>query len=305
MKSSTFSFTASDNTNIFVYKWSPDGQAKAAILIAHGMAEHAARYERFAAVLTKAGYVVYAEDHRGHGKTAPTQNDLGYYCDKDGFTRIITDMHELQAIVQKENPNKKVFLFGHSMGSFIAQGFISLYGNELAGCILSGTAGKSSTTGVGKILAGIGCLVKGRRARAPLLNQMSFGSFNDAFKPNRTDFDWLSRDEAEVDKYINDPFCGFICTDGMFYDLSKGLLWLHKESTMKAIPQALPLYMFAGEKDPVGAANGSFTWLANEYKKLGIKDFESKLYKDGRHELLNDLIRDEVAQDCLSWFDKH
>ena len=291
MKTEEFSFISDDGKSIHVYHWAPEGEAKACVLIAHGMAEHAARYARFAEALTKAGYEAWAPDHRGHGKTA-AEGELGWLADSDGFRRVVDDLHGLAARIKSERPGKKVFLFGHSWGSFLSQGFISAYGSELAGCVLSGTAGDGgAAVKAGKVVAALGCAFKGQRAKAPLMNTMSFGSFNKAFEPARTQFEWLSRDPAEVDKYVADPFCGFLCTYGFFRDLLGGLSWVHAPATMAAIPKDLPIYMFAGAKDPVGAATGSFDWLYDRYKTLGIKDATRKLYPDGRHEVLNEIGR--------------
>lgn len=303
MKTEEFSFISDDGKSVHVYHWSPQGEAKACVLVAHGMAEHAARYARFAESLTAAGYEVWAPDHRGHGKTA-AEGELGWLADKDGFRRVVDDMHGLAKRIKAEHPGKKLFLFGHSWGSFLSQGYIALYGSELDGCVLSGTAGDGGlAVKAAKVLAAVGCAAKGQRAKAPLLDSMSFGAFNKAFVPVRTKFDWLSRDPVEVDKYVADPFCGFLCTYGFFRDMMEGLSWIHAPATMTAIPKKLPLYLFAGAKDPVGAATGSFDKLFDRYKSLGILNVTKKLYPDGRHEVLNDTCRDEAATDVIAWLD--
>ncbi len=305
MKTEELSFIADDGKSIHVYRWSPDGPAKACILLAHGMAEHAGRYARLARTLTASGYEIWAPDHRGHGKTA-SEAELGWFARRDGLTRVMEDLHGLALRVKAERPGLKLFLFGHSMGSFIAQGFISRHGGMLAGCVLSGTAGRTGPiAGVGRVLAGLGCLIAGEKARTPLLDKMSFGAFNKAFMPVRTPFDWLSRDPAEVDAYIADPRCGFICTFGLFRDLLGGLAWMQSPAAMAAIPKGLPLYLFAGEKDPVGAATGSFDALAAEYRSLGIVDLEARKYPGGRHEMLNDTAREQVTAELLAWFERH
>lgn len=303
MKTEEFSFIADDGKSIHVYHWTPEGETKACVLVAHGMAEHAARYARFAAPMTAAGYEIWAPDHRGHGKTA-AEGELGWLADRDGFRRVIEDLRGLAARIKADRPGKRLYLLGHSWGSFLSQGFISLYGDELAGCVLSGTAGDGGAAiGLGRSIAKIGCALRGQKAKAPLMNAMSFGAYNKAFKPNRTVFDWLSRDEAEVDKYIADSFCGFLCTYGFFRDLLGGLSWIHAPATMERVPASLPIYMFAGAKDPVGAANGSFDWLYDRYKELGVADLTRKLYPDGRHEVLNDTCRDEATADVIAWLD--
>jgi len=303
MKTEEFSLIADDGKSVHVYHWSPRAEPKACVLIAHGMAEHAARYARFAEALTGAGYEVWAPDHRGHGKTA-AEGELGWLADSDGFRRVVEDLRGLSVRIHGERPGKKLFLFGHSWGSFLSQGFISLYGADLAGCVLCGTAGDGgAAVKAGRVVAALGCAFKGQRAKAPLMNSMSFGSFNNAFQPARTDFDWLSRDPAEVDKYVSDPFCGFLCSYGFFRDLLGGLSWIHAPATAAAIPKDLPIYMIAGAKDPVGAAPGTFDKLFERYRSLGVADVGKKLYPDGRHEVLNDTCRDEAGSDVIAWLD--
>lgn len=303
MKAEEFSMIADDGKSVHVYHWPAKSEPKACVLVAHGLGEHAARYGRFAEALREAGYEVWAPDHRGHGKTA-AEGEQGWLAEKDGFRRVVEDLRLLYERIRSERPGKKLFLFGHSWGSFLSQGFIALYGSGLAGCVLSGTAGNGGALVVaGQAIAAVGCAFKGQKTRSKLLSEMTFGAYNKAFEPARTAFDWLSRDEAEVDKYIADPFCGFMSTFGLYGDLLGGLRWIHDPSTMRRIPSALPIYMFAGSKDPVGAATGSFDSLYEAYKAMGISDLSRKLYADGRHEVLNDLCRDEATSDVIAWLD--
>jgi alpha-beta hydrolase superfamily lysophospholipase len=220
---------------------------------------------------------------------------------------VIDDLHEIGLEARKSFPGLPLFLFGHSLGSLLSQGYIRLYGEELAGCALSGTAGPMAPALAlgGKLVAGVGAACKGRKAPAFLANKMSFGSFNDAFKPSRTAFDWLSRDQAEVDKYIADPLCGFVCSYGFFQDLLAGLAASQSETAMASIPKTLPIYMASGAKDPVGGGTGSVTALAKTYRALGIREVEDRLYPDCRHEILNETNRAEVTADFLLWFDRH
>ncbi len=305
MKTEEFSFISDDGKSIHIYHWIPKDKPKACVIVAHGLGEHAARYARFALALTTAGYEVWAPDHRGHGKTA-SEGEIGWLADKDGFRRVVDDLKGLADRIKAEHPDMKLFLFGHSWGSFLSQGFIAVYGDMLAGCILSGTAGDGGPLiSVGRAIAGIGCLFKGQKRKSKLLSDMTFGAYNKAFEPSRTAFDWLSRDPDEVDKYIDDPLCGFMSTFGLYRDLLSGLQWIHSPATMGSVPRKLPLLMFAGAKDPVGAATGTFDWLHDKYKALGVADLTRKLYPDGRHEALNDTCRDEVSADVVSWLDAH
>ncbi len=308
MKIDTFTFKASDGVQIFTYKWLPDDASaiKGAVQIAHGMAEHAARYERFAGVLTKAGYAVYANDHRGHGKTAGSLENLGYFADENGWEKVVNDIHTLTGIIKKEHPGKPFFLFGHSMGSFLSRHYSMLYASDLTGLVLSGTGGDPGALGkIGLFVASMEAKLRGKKAKSDMMNKLSFGAFNGAFKPNRTDYDWLSRDNAEVDKYINDPWCGTVFTAGFFCDMLGGIGYINKQENIAKIPKSLPIYLFSGSNDPVGANTKGVTQVFNSLKSAGIGDLNLKFYENGRHESLNEINRDEVSKDVIAWLDKH
>ncbi|GAB6269196.1 MAG: alpha/beta hydrolase [Smithella sp.] len=308
MKSETFTFKASDGVQIFTYKWMPDEASvvKGAVQIAHGMAEHAARYERFAEALTKAGYAVYANDHRGHGKTAGSQEEIGCFADENGWEKVVEDMHTLTSIIKKDYPKKPFFLFGHSMGSFLSRHYSMLYGNELSGLVLSGTGGDPGIIGkIGLLIAKMDARIHGKKAKSEIMNKLSFGAFNGAFKPNRTDYDWLSRDNAEVDKYISDPLCGTVFTAGFFCEMLGGIGYINKKENIAKIPKNLPIYIFSGAKDPVGASTKGVTQVYKTLKAAGLGDLTLKFYEDGRHEMLNEINRDEVFSDVIGWLNKH
>ncbi|MBX4268089.1 alpha/beta hydrolase [Clostridium estertheticum] len=307
MISESFTFKGKDDLEIFVYKWMPDVdmQVKGVVQLAHGMAETAARYEDFANDLTKNGFVVYANDHRGHGETAGKIEILGE-LGEDGFNSMVEDMHRLNNIIKEENMSLPIFLFGHSMGSFLTQRYICLYGNELKGAILTGTCGKrGSIVDIGIIASKVEIIRKGRNAKSINLNKLIFGSNNDFFKPNRTLFDWLSRDNKEVDKYIENPYCGAVFTAGFFYDFLSGLKSAADTGEIKNIPNNLPIYIFGGDKDPVGKNGKGALKLVKTYEKHGARDLTYKLYKDGRHEMLHEINKDEVTTDIIKWINAH
>ncbi|MGE5629340.1 MAG: lysophospholipase [Solirubrobacterales bacterium] len=291
-----------ENYAIHYYKWVPEVPIKGIIQISHGMAETAIRYERFAEFLTEEGYIVYANDHRGHGKTAGIIENIGYLGENDGFQLLVDDMHELTTIIKNENPNVLFFLFGHSMGSFLCQRYVQLYGNEINGVILSGTNGKQGfILNLGIIISRIEIILNGRKSRSIILNNMSFGGYNKNFKPTRTEFDWLSRDTYEVDKYINDKFCGGIFTASFFHDLFNGLKKIEKLSSIASIPKNLPFYIFSGTIDPVGNFTKGVLKLIDTYEKQGMKDITYKFYPDGRHEMLHELNYMDVIKDTIKW----
>lgn len=303
----SFTFTDDGGVNIFVYKWIPNSEkdVKGVVQIAHGMAETAARYKRFAESLTKLGYAVYANDHRGHGRTAQSLEKVGI-LGEDGFNWMVRDMKKLNDIIKTQYPGIPVILFGHSMGSMLAQKYIALHGDTIRGVILSGTSGRQGIMlDLGLIIAKSEIKKIGRDGKSQKMNNLTFKSYNNAFQPVRTDFDWLSRDNAEVDKYIKDPYCGGIFSAGFFYDFLKGLKEIHKKELMAKIPQDLPIFVVSGEMDPVGKNCSTVRSLIGEYKKLGIKDVTYKFYKGGRHEMLNEINRDEVTHDIASWLETH
>ena len=300
-------FQATDNKSITYYKWMPSiaSDVKAVVQIAHGMAEHAQRYDRFAGFLVKNGYAVFANDHRGHGKTAGSQEAIGYMEDGGFWEKAVADMRTLHGIAKEAFPNVPYFFFGHSMGSFLVRDYVSKYGKELKGAVISATGCDPGMLGkIGSIIAKTESLFKGRKQLSPMLDKMSFGKFNAAFKPTRTEHDWLSKDEMEVDKYVADPACGTVFTTGFFIDLLGGVNYVNSAAAFHNTPKGLPLYLFAGELDPVGDNGKGVKEVFEKYKKSDHQNVECKLYENGRHEMLNETNRDEVFQDILSWLNK-
>lgn len=307
MKSENFVFNAYDGTKIFTYKWSPDDtdEIKGVVQICHGMAECAARYERFAGRLTEAHYIVYANDDRGHGKTAGNPEDVGY-LGKDGFKNMLADIHQLNKIIRRENPGHKVFLFGHSMGSILCQRYIEIYKEDADGVILSGTSGPQGfALDIGIAIAKAELKRLGPKTKSERMNKLLFGNYNNQFKPNRTDFDWLSSDDAEVDKYVANPYCGATLSSLFYVDFLCGVREIYKKRNLSEIPVSLPVYITSGENDPVGKNCKTVNVLLKIYKKLGIKDVSHKFYKAGRHEILNEKNRDEVMKNIIDWINAH
>jgi alpha-beta hydrolase superfamily lysophospholipase len=298
----TFIFKNKDGIDINAYKWIPKGNIRGIIQIAHGMSEKAIRYEYLAEKLTEVGFLVYANDHRGHGKSAKSIDELGYISHNDGFKDMVEDMKQLLDIINMENPQGKIILLGHSMGSFLAQRYIQLYGMDLAGVILSGTNGKQ------KPIINLGILVsktimnfKGRKYKSSMINNLAFGSYNKKINPVHTPFDWLTRDEDEVDKYITDPYCGTLFPVSFFYDLFKGMKLIHKEENLRLVPKDLPIYILGGNADPVGNYGEGIINLYKTYKSQNIKFLSYKIYTGGRHEMFNEINKDEVIKDTIEW----
>ncbi len=305
MQSKTNTFQSTDQLSIHYHQWLPDTPPKGTVQIAHGLAEHAARYKRFAEVLTRAGYAVYANDHRGHGQSAGSLEKVGYFESTPFWNAALLDMQQLTAIIQKEHTNLPVFLMGHSMGSLLTRAYISKWGNQLKGAIVCATGGDPGMLGkIGGVIAKLTAMINGKTERSDFLNKLSFGKFNDAFQPTRTEFDWLSRDEAEVDKYISDPYCGGTFTAGFWIDLLKGVTQINNSSTYQATPKDLPIILLAGDKDPVGDMAKGVQQVHGAYKKVNMKDLQCTIYTDARHELLNETNRADVMQDIINWLDQ-
>ena len=301
----SFTFTARDKREIFVHKWSPlRGEIKAVLQIAHGMAEHGKRYEEFAEFLNRHGYLVYANDHRGHGKSADSLEYLGYLGEDQGFKLLVEDMCQLSQIIKMENSYKKIFLLGHSMGSFASQRFIMDYPKQVDGVILSGSNGsQGSVLKLGILLAKRESRRKGPKEKSKLLNNLSFASYNKKFKPNRTDFDWLSREDKKVDQYIEDPFCGEIFPASFYLEFFKTLSYIEAKENFSKIPLPLPIFIISGDKDPVGRMGRGVESLYQRYLKVGVKDLQKKLYQGARHEVLNEINRQEVMTDIVQWLE--
>lgn len=301
VNANTIKFTASDNYEIIVYYWDKVEKPRAILQIFHGMAEHAERYDRLAKYLNTQGIIVYGDDHRGHGKTSELNGKPGV-IGINGFYNIVEDEYMITKMLKVKYPDTPIYVLAHSFGSFVAQEYITKYGNEIAGLILSGSAAQTGPEfKVAKILASIQIKLFGEEKEAKLLEKLSFGSYNKQISNPVSSFDWLSCDAAEVKKYIDDKYCGFICSTGFYYYFSAGLIELYKKTKLDNIPKTLPIYIIAGQQDPVGNYGKSVKKLYDIYNELGISDLNLKLYPDSRHEILNELNKDEVTEDILNW----
>ena len=309
MKRKSFWLDADDGVRLFCRRWIPDETIfpvpVGVVQIAHGMAEHSFRYEYAADRLCAAGYEVWADDHRGHGESA-RGGALGHVADKDGFGRVVRDLSLFSDRIAKERPGLPLFLLGHSWGSFLAQSYMEREGGRLGGCILSGSRGPNGPElSVGAFLASVVAGLFGPRRHSPFLRNMADGNLNKQFHPNRTEFDWLSRDQATVDAYVADPLCGFRLSAAFYRDLAKGLLSIHSAAAIANIPKDLPVYVVSGSLDPVGLNGKSPAALVEAYRAAGLTDLEFVLYPDARHETLNETNRDEVIGALVSWLDRH
>ncbi len=297
--------TALDGSEIYLRKWLPEGDPRGIIQIAHGMTEHAGVYTDFIAALLEAGYGVYAHDHKGHGKTVKREEDYGHFEPNVGWSKAVSDVIFVSETIRKEQ-TCPLFLLGHSMGSFLSRRAVQLKGELYDGFLISGTGGNPGLLGsIGHKVATIEMKLRGEKTKSPMLNFLSFGNFNSHFKPNRTKFDWLSSDNNQVDKYIADPLCGFICTTSFYRELFSGVLEVNKLEEFKKTPKNLPIHIFSGDRDPVGDMGKGVKEVYENYKKCDVKDVTLRLYENGRHEMFHEVNRDEVFKDLILWLDKH
>ncbi|HMV50613.1 MAG TPA: alpha/beta hydrolase [Blastocatellia bacterium] len=301
MREHHFTFAADDGAKLFVYRWLPDvGCGKAVVHIAHGLAEHAGRYERLAEELTEHGYIVFANDHRGHGKTAQSLEELGYFSDENGWQRVLKDIEQISQVARRDYFGHPVVLFGHSMGSLIAQHLATW--NLFDAVAMSGANGLvSPLVHVGKLITRIERARLGRLGKSELLNKLSFDAFNKPFAPNRTAFDWLSRDEDEVDKYIADPMCGFLCSTQLWLDMLDAITQAAKPEFRAKVPKELPIYLFSGSRDTANAEGRGSTALAEHYRSIGMEKVSYRIFTQARHETLNETNREEVTEHLIDW----
>ncbi|AEA67409.1 MULTISPECIES: alpha/beta hydrolase [Pseudomonas] len=296
----TFWLTATDHSRLFVNQWLPETAPLAVIMLAHGMAEHSGRYARLAQALCDEGYGVCAMDLRGHGKTGE-EAILGHFADEDGWAKVVGDLASLNHHIVQQYPDTPILLLGHSMGSYIAQGYLLHHSASLHGAILSGSNFQPVTLyRSARLIARFERRRQGATGRSALIEWLSFGSFNKKFKPTRTPFDWLSRDPAEVDQYVHDPLCGFRCTNQLWVDLLGGLQQISKASNLAQIDPGLPVLVIGGECDPVSEGK-RLKDLADALRDAGIRHLQLTIYPQARHELFNETNRDEVTADVLAW----
>jgi alpha-beta hydrolase superfamily lysophospholipase len=303
MHHEAFWLNASDATPLYVNHWFADEAPKAVVMIAHGMAEHSGRYGRFAQALVQAGFAVYAHDQRGHGKTAE-QGVLGHFADTDGWQKVVGDLASINHHIRQQYPQAPIFLLAHSMGSYIGQAYLMQHSSSLQGAILSASNYQPlALYRIARLIARFERWRQGPTGYSPLMDFLSFGSFNNAFKPNRTASDWLSRDPAEVDKYIKDPLCGFRCTNQYWVDFLGGLQQVTPRGSLLQIDSNLPLLVIGGACDPVSEGK-RLDDLANALSNAGASQLQLKIYPQARHELLNETNRDEVTTDMIAWLEQ-
>lgn len=303
--SDTFRFDSMDGASIAVHRWLPDSAPKVVMQIAHGMSEHGARYSGLASACNERGWAAYASDHRGHGLNVADGEKPGHVADEDCFGTTVSDVHQLASLLAARHPETPRILLGHSMGSFVVQRLLADHPEDADAFVLSASNGKPPAIAtLGRGVARLERIRLGKRGASKLIDALSFKDFNAKFRPNRTEFDWLSRDEAQVDAYVADPLCGFLCSIQTWVDLLDALPGLTEREHVRRIPRDKPIYLFAGTRDAVGAMGRGVVRLRDTYKDAGLSRVEMKLYEGGRHEMLHETNRDQVMADLLAWCER-
>ena len=292
-------FVNKTGDQIYYLKWEA-ADPKCALVISHGMAEHPERYDDVAQFLSGKGITVYAINQMGHGFHA----EIPGHMKKGDFDKCVSNLSELVEIA-KEETGKDVFLLGHSMGSFISQLYIERFHN-IKGLILSGSSAATSVMKMAKPIASLVCTFSKDTSRpSNFMNNMSFGSYNKAIENPKTPFDWLSRDEAQVQKYIDDPLCGYVCSQSFFREMAGGFAVMAQPSELAKIDKDLPIFIHGGSKDPVSDLGKGLYALEKQYKDLGVKDVTLTVYPEARHEIYNELNKQEVYDNTLAFIKAH
>ena len=293
-------------TMLHAIRWIPEGEPVAILQIIHGMQEYIDRYDEFANFLAEKGILVIGNDHLGHGGSVGERGTLGYFCKNDPATVLVRDAHRLKKMTQEDYPGVPCFILGHSFGSFVAREYITRYGTGIKGAIIQGTAYMPS--GTVKSLGGLVNflqVVMGEKYRSTMVNNMAFKGYLKKIPNPRTQQDWLSHNEASIDKYVADPACNFVFTLNGFKTMAELLKRIQDTDKMEDIPKDLPILITAGKEDPVGNYGEGPEKLYNIYKNdLQIKNVELKLYDGMRHELQQEIGREQVFADQYEWIKK-
>ena len=296
MKTKDFSFNSATGVcRINGTEFLPEGDVKAVVLIHHGMAEHIGRYADYVRHLTEKGYAVFMHDMANHGKSNQDPKLLGYFGEKDGYKNLVKDLKSVYDLAKKEFPDKKIFVYGHSMGSFIVRCFDYAYPGASDASVYMGTGGSNPAAGMGKAISNLIASVKGSTYKSKMLDKMTFGSYNKRTE-KKTPFDWLTRDEAIVQNYINDEYCGFLFSAKGMNDLVMLNVWANSAEWYNTVEKDLPILVVAGAEDPVGAYSKGINEIGDKLKATNHSRVTVKLFPGGRHEILNETNKQEVYE---------
>ena len=280
----------------------PDAEPRAIVQIIHGIAEYIGRYDEFMSFLADNGIIAVGTDHLGHGKSIESEEQTGFFAYDNGWDYVVRDEEVLRLAMHENYPELPIIVFGHSMGSFMTRTLLIRYPDAFNAAIISGTGNQGAALVNGGLF--MGNLVTGLRGAhhySKFLNNLAFGSYNKIYDNPKTEYDWLSRDEANVQKYIDDPLCGFIPSCSLFRDMMTGVKFITNKKSLTAMNKDMPVYFMSGDMDPVGECGKGVQKAYNNFLEAGMKDVSIKLYPGGRHEMLNEINKDEVYADILAW----
>lgn len=302
MKKYTEKIASTDSkNNLNVIIWETEKEPIGVLQIVHGMAEYIDRYDNFAKYMTEHGFNVIGHDHLGHGHSVSDEHDYGFFAEENGDKIIIEDMHSVTQYAREKWEELPNFILGHSMGSFCLRQYLTKYSNDVFGAIIMGTGWIPSTAALlGKTIATNTCKSKGSHTVNPLLIKLTLEPYNKPFAPARTNCDWLSRDEKQVDLYVNDKLCGFDFTAGAYKDFFTVLEKIAKNRQLIGMRKSLPILITSGSVDPVGGKKACEK-LNAQYKRCGIDDVTLKLWENDRHEILNELDKSDVYRYICNW----
>ena len=302
MKKYTEKIASKDSkNNLNVIIWETEKEPIGVLQIVHGMAEYIDRYDDFAKYMTEHGFNVIGHDHLGHGYSVSDERDYGFFAEENGDKIIIEDMHSVTQYAREKWEELPNFILGHSMGSFCLRQYLTKYSNDIFGAIIMGTGWIPSAAALlGKTIATNTCKSKGSHTINPLLIKLTLEPYNKPFAPARTNCDWLSRDEKQVDLYVNDKLCGFDFTAGAYKDFFTVLEKIAKNRQLIGMRKSLPILITSGSIDPVGGKKACEK-LNAQYKRCGINDVTLKLWENDRHEILNELDKSDVYDYICTW----
>ncbi len=300
-----FTFLSADGkTQIRAIEWLPEGEPKAAFQMTHGMIEHIDRYDGLGKYLSDNGYYVVGHDHLGHGGTAKTPEDFGYFADKNGDEAVLSDMHELRRIASEKYPKLPYFMLGHSMGSYFLRRYLAVNGKGLSGALIMGTGANPGAVAIGGLaVCNVIALFKGWRYRSPFMEKLFFtGTFdkydNDGGRP---EMNWRSKDPSIGAGCITDLRCNFKFTLKAYRDFLKTILFVSKQKSAEAVPKELPLFILSGAEDPIGGMGEGVKKVYEMYRAAGVRDITIRLYEDDRHEILQETEKEDIFADILNW----